>query len=250
VTSTPNFILGIPHAPWRPERVESYRRLLKSIGRHAADDEQTRTFAEKCANYIWSEHMWKWAVSAGEKYGATHFLTLQDDVLAAPNFWRHLHAMVQSVPFATIGLESVHPLATQVAGHWYTTPDMLIGVGYVIPIRELREFLAWRSKLRKGALESMNEDQMMGVWLFATDRRIWHPVPTIIDHDVSLPSTYGNDRDPARRPSVKWTDREVPKDWPTAGVVDLSRFYRDTPNLARRWILDASEDDYQRWLTL
>jgi hypothetical protein len=43
----------------------------------------------------------------------------------------------------------------------------------------------------------------------ATDRVVWHPTPTIIDHDVDLKSTYGNDRHLYRRPQVTWEDMGV-----------------------------------------
>ena len=87
-------------------------------------------------------------------------LQLQDDVIVAPNFWYHLRRMIEDVPNGVIGLEAVHPNVESVTGCWYKTFDCLIGVAYVVPTTMLRDFLEWRSKLRKGAIESVSEDTL------------------------------------------------------------------------------------------
>lgn len=249
------FALGIPHAPWKPERVESFARLGKALfGPHVpvetqgADKLRYRVFSDREPNWVWSYKLWSWACETG----ATHLLQLQDDAIVAPDFWRHLRAMVAAVPDGVIGLESVHPVAAQCVGPWYTTPDMLIGPGYVVPIPQLRMFLEWRSILRKGAIESVSEDTMLGLWTFFTGRRIWHPTPTIIDHDTDLPSTYGNDGHKYRRPEFTWSrgGKSLPASWKPFNTPSVTRFYESTPRLARRWIVGATEEDYQRWLKM
>lgn len=251
------FALGIPHASWKPERKKSLFELalcladegrgqFLSEGHGSLGGSDARIFADREPNYAWSGKLWKWA----SETDATHLLQLQDDALVCPEFWAQLHAMVSAVPDKVIGLESAHPVAKDLPDTWYTTPDMLIGVGYVVPTTLLQEFLVWRStELRPGGLESVNEDQLLGLWCFVTGRKIWHPVPTIIDHDTSLPSTYGNDEHQDRRPTVTWKDRPLPGTWRPGVVVHAPRFYRDTPRLARRWVKGATEEDYQRWIT-
>ena len=238
------FALGIPHTPWKPERVESLARLHVSLG--GQKDEQPiveRVFAEKEANYVWAEKLWQWAAVTD----ATHLVQLQDDAVVYEDFWGELHRMVAGRPHDVIGLEAAHPHGPNVEGCWYTTSDMLIGVGYVLPIPELQTMLEWRDKLRKGAVESLNEDQLLGLWCFATGRKIWHPVPTVIDHDIDIPSTYGNSDHPHRRPTVTWRERAMPDDWHVTGAPDFGRFYRDTPKLARRWVPGVGEEELSRW---
>ncbi len=241
------FALGIPHTPWRPERVESLERLRVSLGGFDSGPvAASRLFVDREPNHVWSEKMWRWATGTS----ASHFLTLQDDAIVAPDFWKHLRAMVSAVPEQIIGLESVHPASRNVRDCWYTTPDCLIGVGYVVPIQTLRNFLTWRSKLRKGAIETLTEDTQIGLYAMHTGYNVWHPVPTIIDHDTGLPSTYDNDAHGFRRPLVTWQNREMPKDWTPIEATALPRFYKSTPKNLRRWVVGATEEDFQRWLAM
>jgi hypothetical protein len=248
------FALGIPHTPWVPARVESLRLLEGQLGTAMRScgivvrpcAVPGRVFAERTHNCEWSRQMWSWAA----EIDATHFLQLQDDVVAAHDFWAHLHAMIDAVPDKIVGLESVHPSAVDMAGNWYTTSDGLIGVGYVVPMPQLREFLEWRAtRLCKGAVESITEDTLLCTWALSTGRRIYHPVPTIIDHDITLKSTYGNDAHQHRRPLVTWRDRSLPLDWaPGPHVPHLGQFYGGTvARLARRWVIGATDEDWDKW---
>jgi hypothetical protein len=52
----------------------------------------------------------------------------------------------------------------------------------------------------------LSEDTMLGLWCAVTRRKVYHPIPTPIDHDTSIPSTYGNDEHHYRKPLVTWRD--------------------------------------------
>jgi len=252
-----SFAVAIPHTPWVSERVESMQRLRKAVGQWVRAEEQDieyKEFTDRAPNRKWSETMWRW----GAQSDATHFLTLQDDVIAAPNFWPALRAMLEAQPDKVICLETVHPAAQALAidGHrWMTTSDGLVGVGYVLPTALLREFLAWRgSALKEGALSAMTEDTLLALWCMSSGNRVWHPLPTIIDHDTSIPSTYANDEHPNRRPLVRWdTMPEAPlehaQNWrqgPPAKHV--GRLYEATPGLARTWLKDVTETAVSWWI--
>lgn len=230
------FALGIPHCSWKPERVEALNRLLQQLA--AADVPEgpshrgpTRIFADKEPNWSWAQKLWLW----GYETGASHLLQLQDDVQVGAEFWTALLAMVAAVPDQVIGLESVLALGSP----WYTTGDGLIGVGYVLPRTVLAELFAWEaSRLRPGAIESLNEDQLLGLFCFETGRRIWHPNPTIIDHDLDIPSTYGNDAHTHRRPAASTVaGATLPLSWrPSEATPHVGSFYRgSTPALLRHW---------------
>jgi hypothetical protein len=235
--------LSISHTPWVPERVQSMARLLDELGLRVEHSmgvwgplpellEAVRLETERAPNHVWSERMWRLALE--EK--VTHCAFLQDDVRVAPNFLRALYAMLEAVPHVVVGLEAVHPAGMSIArtgGRWYTTGDGLIGVGYVFPRPLLEQFLEWRaSALKPGALEAITEDTLVDVWAVATGRRIWHPVPTLLDHDTTIASTYGNGEHPYRRPSVTWRDGDV-GGWELEGLEHAAgwRPREDVPHL-------------------
>jgi hypothetical protein len=250
--------LGIPHTPWIPARVESVRRLRGSLGvaeSYTIGDtfDHLREFTDREPNYVWSERMWTW----GAETDASHFLTLQDDVTVAPNFWPALRAMLESVPDQVIGLEVVHPAARALAldGHRsFTTTDGIVGVGYALPTTLLREFLHWRAtELKPGAIEAITEDTLLALWCMVTGRRVWHPLPTIIDHDTTIASTYANDEHSNRRPLVRWdTNPDCPlehaQNWRQGPPAPhLGRFYDSTPTLATKWVEGVTARDVTRW---
>jgi hypothetical protein len=253
--------LGIPHTPWVPERAQSMARLRKLLGeplhhtdaaiREGAQPLHYREFIDRAANAVWSHQLWKW----GYETGADHLLQLQDDAIVAPDFWPHLRAIIAAVPDKIIGLEAAHPRGRQIAksgGRWYTTSDMLIGVGYVIPRELLGLSLRWREMALVDGWK-LDEDMLIGIFCLTTGTRIWHPVPTIIDHDTDLASNYGHENHSHRRPSVTWSDPIVagqnmsaPGFWEPSGVPHLGRFYSHTPALARRWVRGFDGYAYQR----
>lgn len=268
VTKDITLALGIPHTPWVEERKASLARLVDALTPTPREVVDHRVFGERAKNHEWSEAMWKWAAETS----ATHFVTLQDDVLVAPNFWPALRAMLEAMPDQVVGLEVVHPATRALAedGHrWFTTSEGLVGVGYVLPRSLLREFLEWRAHaLKKGAVEAISEDTLLGLWCMVTGLRVHHPIPTLIDHDTSLASTYANDAHANRRPPVKWSDdvwqeddeedaledeqsrlespdfwRESP-DYPELPIRHLGRFYEATPGLAMRWVEHYGAWDY------
>jgi hypothetical protein len=245
---TPSFALGIPHTPWVPERVETLARLHTQLGLDTPDAPHPavfRLFADKEPNWSWAERLWNWALGVD----ATHLLQLQDDVIVGAEFWPQLTAMVHAVPDQIIGLESV----LDIGAPWYTTGDGLIGVGYVVPLPVLAHFLTWRrTQLRPGAVQALNEDQLMGIYAFATGQRIFHPRPTIIDHDAEIASTYGNDRHSHRRPARSTVRGDAPPaSWqPPEFIPHRAKFYGATPSICRRWVRGYSFERYRKDLSL
>lgn len=226
--------LAIPHAAWLADRCQTMARLKEQLGNRPAF---YREFTDRAPNWVWSEELWSWGLGTGADY----LLQLQDDVIVDPKFWPYLRMMLDAVPDQIIGLETAHPLAMQLhsMGHeWCTTSEGLVGVGYVIPQQILGEFILWRSKLSPAAIQNITEDTLIDVFCVCTGRRVWHPIPTIIDHDVEVRSIYGNDHHSNRRPSVTTLDGVEPKDWSkTSSPPHLGTFYGATvPRLAEQWV--------------
>ena len=226
--------LAISHTPWVPERVESLRRLIGQLGTC-----EVMVFQDRVPNWAWSYQMWSWAATTGE----AHCLFLQDDVLIAPDFWEQLREMIRQAPNEIIGLESCHPAAPTIASEgrgWYTTIDGLVGPGYVMPQNLVVDFLFWRAhELMPGAALHLSEDTLIGLFAMARGRRIYHPTPTIIDHDLSIRSTYSNDDHPHRRPYATWRDFDRSTlDCDASSAVHLGRFYSSNHWLCRQYIFD------------
>ncbi len=209
--------LGIPHTPWVPERAESMARLRAELGNRP---QFYREFDDKASNRVWARQMWNWAVETG----ADFFLTLQDDVMAAPCFWPALRAMLAQLPRgSSLGLTQVHPVGAEVArrGHrWYRTQAWNVGWAYGMWREDLFEF----ARYELAAHPAVNEDELVNQWHGDAGKFVWHPVPTIVDHDTSIPSSYANDHHSHRRPAVTWrgyaeADLTAPDFWKVSGEV-------------------------------
>jgi hypothetical protein len=77
------------------------------------------------------------------------------------------------------------------------------------------------------------------MWCIAEGHDVWHPIPTIIDHDTTIASTYANDDHAHRRPTVTW--REFGRDEITR--VDFwtppaSPPFITNPHLRRCWLCE------------
>lgn len=200
--------LAIPHTPWVSERAESMARLRASLGASSADNsvgpEFYREFDERAPNSVWSVELWNWLYETG----ADWCLQLQDDVMGAPYFWSALRAMLGALPAHAeiVGLSNVHPMAPEWArrGHrWMRTNGMLVGWAYAIRREALGVFLEERDRIVARVSDEC-EDVLLGTFAASTGRTVWHPVPTIVDHDTSIPSSYANDHHSTRRPQVTW----------------------------------------------
>ncbi len=196
--------LGIPHLPDRGARDERLHALLGVIDSGAGYPERLRVFTDREPNAVWSKKMWTWGLETGAEF----FLTLQDDSDLMPEgFWPAIHAMLTVLPKgAALGLSAVHPEAIKVRaqGHrWYRTQSWLVGWGYGLWREDLEALLEFREELGDDAA-ALNEDQLVNVFISATGRSTWHPIPSIVDHDTSLESNYGNDAHTCRRTVVRW----------------------------------------------
>jgi hypothetical protein len=269
--------LVISHTPWIRARVQSMARLRELLGVPGAIAQVTgneaipgtplvayREETERAPNWIWSFTSWAWSAETD----ADICLFLQDDLVVAPNFWPALQAMLSpgvNLPAGRgpgqeiVSLATVHPAAKRVArdgGRWFTTIDGLVGLGYAIPRLAVREFLEWRKgALFPDALQWITEDSLLNIWALCTKRRIWHPVPTIIDHDVELRSTYSNDEHLYRSPSVTWADGDVcgwrgdelnsPSFWSAdKPVPHFGRMYKQTHIAAKKLVRGFTQAQY------
>ncbi len=249
---TPKIAVAIVHAAHIPERVPLYERLRDQLFADWADSQDfldvydgTHLETTRGKHYVWLPPILDWAA---ERQRATHLLTLQDDQTVSPKFWSQLRAMVEGRPDEVICLHNGHPSARRVfveGKPGYHTFDGMVGQGHIEPIGVVSEFRRWRlSEVRTGMLQQITEDMLFGMFCMARRLSIFHPVPTLIDHDLTVPSTNeGFDDHLYRKPQVTWKELDRlphPADaeltlsdpvWWGQPVEHIGRFYDDAHQL-------------------
>lgn len=168
----------------------------------------------------WFLRMLRWASTTD----ADFFVTLQDDVTAAPNFWPALVAMIEAWGYAAalpevecLSLASNHSQAREQARQgrrsYFTNP--VVGWAWGLPMPVLQEFLRWcDSGYQLGYAISRwraahplgSEDTMLAEWLMERKIAIRHPLPTIVDHLYTKSTFEGNDLHSHRRSVGMWRD--------------------------------------------
>ena len=254
---TLKFSLAISHTPWIEERKASFRRLEDSLILPGSIGFPYAVFDERMANHEWSGKMWAWSASQDD---VEWCVFLQDDAVVAPDFFERLTAIVTrgelvygandeiigtTIPqaglrgcrrFDVIGLQVAHPAAPALAAEGYrgfTTNDGLVGVGYAVKRTALKEFLRWRAEgLNGDAGVRITEDSLLGLWCAVSGTGVYHPIPTIVDHDTAIVSTYDNGSHPNRNSRVRW---DTPRANVTAQdrIPHMGNFYAMTPALAK-----------------
>jgi hypothetical protein len=242
--------IAIVHAPWGKGRGESLQRLVESLwngvkpGLHIFKSEGPRRTDE------WANEIYAWALDR-----KSDLLVLEDDALLCPQFLDVLGAIREANPDRLCNLYNAHPSALDLAAKGvsaYTTLDWMTGVAQLIPWRVLLDFTWWRGHvLRKGAVETIKADTLLGLYAAVSGERVWHPIPTPVDHDDSLASLYGNSKSPMRRSLARW-DRlpglplTSPAYWKSKNpfgadpLVHLGRIHPGTPFGYARWVLPDS----------
>lgn len=230
--------LALPHTPWIPERVSSFKRLQNALdGEERVEGLELvgrLVLEEREPLWAWTDRMFRWGLESEADY----LVQIQDDVTVAPAFWHRLHAMLQEVGNQLVALHTCHPAARMIARdgagrRWCTTADGFVGVAWAFPRAKLAAFLEWKDHaLKPRAVERVTEDMLVNAWCLANHIDVWHPIPTIIRHDEKVPSTYGNDAHRWRMTSPTWEDLDVMGIVRDEGETDhLSRpeFWRDQP---------------------
>ncbi len=128
--------------------------------------------------------------------------------------------IIQAKPSEIIAIFANHACAGQAkaAGYrWYTTPDGLAGVGSILPREALQGLMAWRDEaLSNEAKERIPDDTQIDLFAMATGRLIHTPLPSLVDHDDSLPSLLS-----PSEPSERLTRARVSEAPPEPGMVNL-----------------------------
>lgn len=200
----PTFATGVVHKVC-PERDLTMGRLRGQLVRNGL---QVDYLADKPAKsfHDWSLDVWHGTLSFAKEHGRTHLLLLNDDVILHERFGELLTQAVTARPGDVIGLHQPHHKFAEVKSSWGTSYDGLVGPAHVWPVPVFEDFLEFREECFLPAVrETLDwpEDAQQATFLLATRQLVYHPVPAIIDMDLSVRSNYGHDGDPYARPWVR-----------------------------------------------
>ena len=199
--------VAIIHADHIEDRRASYARLLAALG-PIPEWVRVHPVTGKMPPREWA------ALAFEACLGGTHGLVLQDDMMPCPDFWNVLRRTLEARPFDMLGLYCSHAGAAKAYEDglsWVTTCDGLIGGAYAAPASMFAELLArWRERTRWQG----HEDTFIQTYLQSIGRYVYHPLPSIVDHDLSVEPTAGNPHHQTNpdliRARVPWHDHPVP----------------------------------------
>ena len=212
--------LAVPHSRFEVSRQRSLERLKGQLGIRNDRDELPPILSSfkvfdslgPTPNHVWSEAVFGWLA----EQDADYVMQVQDDVMLCPDFLKVIEAMLAGAPEAeVVACFTIAPNAAVLArdgNSWMTTTDWLSGPAWITRSSFMREFWHFRqNRLRKGwqariKETSMNEDTLLGMGAAALGRKVWNPLPAVVDHDTSLASTYGNTNGALNKSSFPWTD--------------------------------------------
>ena len=217
--------LGIIHAAHLPERRRSMNRLRSTLWPLPEWVTHYREHHEHEDPRSYHARSWRWAVATGADFS----LVLNDDAIPAPFFWDALAAILDSFPARTVlGLACVDPCQREWADRgerYFHIGQTSVGWGVGLWRQELQILIdeLWKLPPDHRSPHShdacppdcalWHEDAWANEVFRAHDREVWHPIPSILDHDTSLPSTYASDHHKTRRPAVLWNELTRPDFW-------------------------------------
>jgi len=171
---------------------------------------------------------WLDALNLARRLGCLHVVFLDDDVIVCDRFAERCEKIIAARPAEVIALHTSLPSARaafDVGEHWLTSLDGVLGPANIWPVRVLEAFLAWRSSsaLKPGTVEAsgrFGSDALAGMFCAEMDRRVFHPIPTIVMHDLSLETSFaGNEATPGRQTTCNFSEVPLPDNWEQSSPV-------------------------------
>jgi hypothetical protein len=176
--------IAVPHAAHKPGRKESLQRLQEQLGF------APMVFADREPHWAWSKRIWHWGL---ESKGAW-LVQLQDDMQVPADFLGVATAALSRAPAGAdvVALTTIHPIARELArqGHrWHRTRAWLMGNAYALSHAFLAEFVPWVESNEATARVTC-EDALINRYCVETGRDVFHTLPSLAEHDLSVPSTW------------------------------------------------------------
>ncbi len=190
----------VAHAAFLPERRATLQRLRNQIGPgQYVSVSETREHAS-----TWSRRLY----NVGASTSADFVCLLNDDVEVCPDFVRVLEAMHSVRPNDALALHTTFPMARDLdraCQRWFRS-FWITGPAYSFPMARLKRLQDYVARAPRWFTESRNEDNIAMQWLWSEQTPAWHPIPAVVKHDVTVPSSLGYDNHPLRQPTYTWED--------------------------------------------
>jgi hypothetical protein len=203
---------AIAHAAWADGRARGLKRLLGTLGR---DAEIFRSEAPEHAT-VWAHRIWEWAASQHEPT-----CVLNDDIRLICDFPLILEAIASAIPDRNLSLHFQGQDAPRLAraGHRHLRAYDLTGPAYVLTPESARSMVEfWNANPALQNKKDLNEDNVAAQWAWDKQQPFWAPLPSLVKHDVSIPSTLGYDHHKDRQTSVAWDEPW----WPPGMLTQMS----------------------------
>lgn len=187
----------IAHAGWMPGRRETLDRLLKDLPDAIVVESKGPEHAS-----TWASRLYDRALTDAPD----HACFLNDDVFVCPRFVEVLNTMHLARPDDVLALHTTSPMAQMLLAarqRWFRA-FWLTGPAYSFPLDRLKSLVAYRARIPRWFIESRNEDNVAMQWMWHEQKPAWHPIPAIVKHDTTVPSSLGYDKHPLRAPTFTW----------------------------------------------
>ena len=168
-----------------PERRAMARELRPRL--HGAQSVQV-VEAFELDGRPWPTAKRAWMV--GLRSGATHHLVLQEDITVCREFMAGLRQMVGLLPDQVLTpYHANRSIIDRAPGAWVRYGDGSSGQAILMPVDLVREFLLWEQANVLPAFK--HDDGRVAMWLQATQRVSWAPIPSLVQHRAPSGSTLG-----------------------------------------------------------
>lgn len=210
--TAPRLAVGFTHAAFEPRRRVSLSRARETLDMSMKLLGVDWTVLVIC-DEIRQGNLVPWLNTLDRllESDATHLVMLPDDVILPTTFAESLLAFVQAFPEDLLDLFANHPDAGQALRQLYTayeTPDGFVGFG-VFPRALAARFALWRAHAlvqpwrdAHAHPQGCNADESVALWAMSEGIRTIKPLPSLVDHDASLPSLELGGTFPLRRSSA------------------------------------------------
>lgn len=189
--------VSICHASWSADRRAMVTGMVRAMGGNrqiAADAEYFEVTDDKGSggwHGVWPNHRRAWQAYVRAP-GATHHLVLEDDLLLCRDFLPGVKAAIASVRSGPISLYSVRKIVDHCRSeglHWAEIVDGSWGQALVLPVEDVREFLAWDKRYLRQ--DYSDYDGRLLMWSLYTKRSWWCTQPSLVEHLGAASSTIG-----------------------------------------------------------
>lgn len=171
-----------------PDRGEWVRPLLGELGLGTPVSWDSEGAPSGNADRVWRNARAAWLMHDPE---ADWHVLLQDDAVLCRDFLAGLAQALDHVPQTSaivspylgaggmVGQKwaSIGAKADEAGASWIVAQRLLWGVAIAIPVRYIGEMIAFADR-RAG----VPDDMRVAGWVKRTDREVWYPWPSLVDH--------------------------------------------------------------------